>query len=102
MPMVAAVHATERPWPFNARLTRCRRSPLIVGRFTPRKAAPVGFRITPTQVEFIVHLIPIPALSDNYIWLLHDDAGDAIVVDPGEAVVVEDVLVANDLRLPSS
>jgi hydroxyacylglutathione hydrolase len=50
-------------------------------------------------VEVIVHLIPIQALSDNYIWLLHDNAGEAIVVDPGEAVVVEDVLVANDLRL---
>jgi hydroxyacylglutathione hydrolase len=50
-------------------------------------------------VEFIMHLIPIPALSDNYIWVLHDDAGDAIVVDPSEAAVVEDALVANDLRL---
>jgi len=46
-----------------------------------------------------MHLIPIPALSDNYIWLLHDDAGDAIVVDPGEAAVVDDALAANGLRL---
>ena len=46
-----------------------------------------------------MHLIPLPALSDNYIWLLHDDAGDAIVVDPGEAQVVEDALIANDLQL---
>jgi hydroxyacylglutathione hydrolase len=50
-------------------------------------------------VEFIVHLTPIPALSDNYIWLLHDDAGDAIVVDPSEAAVVENALAANGLRL---
>ena len=54
---------------------------------------------SPNAVEFIVHLIPLPALSDNYIWLLHDDAGDAIVVDPGEAQVVEDALVANGLQL---
>lgn len=46
-----------------------------------------------------MHLIPLPALSDNYIWLLHDDAGDAIVVDPGEADVVESALAANRLRL---
>lgn len=46
-----------------------------------------------------MHLTPIPALSDNYIWLLHDDAGDAIVVDPSEAAVVEDALAANGLRL---
>jgi hydroxyacylglutathione hydrolase len=50
-------------------------------------------------LEFIVHLIPLPALSDNYIWLLHDDAGDALVVDPSEASVVEDALAANGLRL---
>ena len=29
-------------------------------------------------------LLPVPALADNYIWLLHD-GNDALVVDPGEA-----------------
>ncbi|MFC5526290.1 hydroxyacylglutathione hydrolase [Rhodanobacter ginsengisoli] len=46
-----------------------------------------------------MHLIPLPALADNYIWLLHDDAGQAIVVDPGDAEVVEQALTARKLRL---
>ncbi|TAL98881.1 MAG: hydroxyacylglutathione hydrolase [Rhodanobacter sp.] len=46
-----------------------------------------------------MHLIPLPALADNYIWLLHDDQGDAIVVDPGDAQVVERALSARHLRL---
>lgn len=46
-----------------------------------------------------MHLIPLPALADNYIWLLHDDGGDAIVVDPGDAAVVEDALRARQLQL---
>ena len=29
--------------------------------------------------------IPIPALSDNYIWSLADDDGDWLLVDPGDA-----------------
>ena len=34
----------------------------------------------------------VPVLSDNYVWLLHDDAsGDTVVIDPGEA---EPVLAA--------
>lgn len=46
-----------------------------------------------------MHLIPLPALTDNYIWLLHDDEGDAIVIDPGDAEVVEHALSARHLRL---
>jgi len=33
-------------------------------------------------------LRPLPALQDNYIWLLADGAGRALVVDPGEAAPV--------------
>ncbi len=33
----------------------------------------------------ILRLQAIPALSDNYIWLLADDAGRCVLVDPGEA-----------------
>ncbi len=44
-------------------------------------------------------LIPLPALTDNYIWLLHDDEGNAIVVDPGEAGIVEQALVRHRLQL---
>lgn len=35
-----------------------------------------------------MRLTPLPALQDNYIWTLVDEAGDAIVVDPGEAAPV--------------
>lgn len=33
----------------------------------------------------MLRAIPLPALSDNYIWLLATPGGDALVVDPGEA-----------------
>ena len=36
-----------------------------------------------------VELIPVPALSDNYVWLMHDAAsGETVAVDPGEAAPV--------------
>jgi hydroxyacylglutathione hydrolase len=38
-------------------------------------------------------LIPIPAFSDNYIWLLHHN-GHALVVDPGDAQPVLDILAS--------
>ncbi len=41
----------------------------------------------------------LPALVDNYIWLLDDAAGAAIVVDPGEAAPVHAALAAGRLRL---
>ena len=31
-----------------------------------------------------MHLHPLPAFTDNYIWLLHDGR-QALVVDPGQA-----------------
>jgi hydroxyacylglutathione hydrolase len=43
-------------------------------------------------------LHPIPAFADNYIWLLHA-AGQALVVDPGEAQPVLDTLARLNLRL---
>jgi hydroxyacylglutathione hydrolase len=46
-----------------------------------------------------LHLIPLPALTDNYIWLIHDDENQAIVVDPGDAAVVEQALHARQLEL---
>ncbi|MEO9079039.1 MAG: hydroxyacylglutathione hydrolase [Rhodanobacter sp.] len=46
-----------------------------------------------------MQLIPLPALADNYIWLLHDDNGDAIVVDPGDPEVVEHALHTRQLQL---
>lgn len=41
---------------------------------------------------------PLPALTDNYIWLLHDGTR-AWVVDPGEAAVVQQALEARGLVL---
>jgi len=46
-----------------------------------------------------LHVVPLPALADNYIWLLHDDAGQAIVVDPGVAEPVEAALKERGLTL---
>jgi hydroxyacylglutathione hydrolase len=46
-----------------------------------------------------LHVVPLPALADNYIWLLHDDAGQTIVVDPGEAAPVEAALKDLGLQL---
>ena len=47
-----------------------------------------------------LEIIRIPALSDNYIWLVHDDAsGETMVVDPAEAAPVEAVLAARGWRL---
>jgi hydroxyacylglutathione hydrolase len=43
-------------------------------------------------------LTALPALADNYIWLLAQ-GGDALVVDPGEAGPVERVLAERGLRL---
>ena len=36
-----------------------------------------------------MQIVPVPAFSDNYLWLVHDDAsGDTAVVDPGDATPV--------------
>jgi hydroxyacylglutathione hydrolase len=38
-----------------------------------------------------MNLVPLSALTDNYIWMLHDDLR-AVVVDPGNARVVLDAI----------
>ncbi len=45
-----------------------------------------------------MHLRPLPALLDNYIWLL-DDGTHAVAVDPGVADPVIDALSAGGLEL---
>jgi hydroxyacylglutathione hydrolase len=36
-----------------------------------------------------MQIVPVPAFSDNYLWLVHDEAsGQTAVVDPGDAVPV--------------
>ena len=45
-----------------------------------------------------MNLIPLPAFTDNYIWLLHS-GHHAIVVDPGDAQPVLSALQQYDLQL---
>lgn len=45
----------------------------------------------------MLRAIPLPALQDNYIWLLVAPGGEAVVVDPGEAGPVLQA-VADGLR----
>ncbi|PIT21587.1 hydroxyacylglutathione hydrolase [Snodgrassella communis] len=46
----------------------------------------------------MMQIVPLPALTDNYIWLLRQ-GNQAIVVDPGEAAVVMNYLAAQALNL---
>src|SRR5262249_54726773 len=61
-----------------ARAVRPRRP----GRAAVRRADAEGAAeaVIPDQ-----RLIAVPALADNYIWLLADADGNALIVDPGEA-----------------
>lgn len=48
----------------------------------------------------MLDIVRIPALSDNYIWLVHDPAsGETMVVDPAEAAGVEQVLAERGWQL---
>ena len=46
----------------------------------------------------MLHIIPIPAFDDNYIWLLHNNK-HAVVIDPGDAQPVIETLQENNLSL---
>lgn len=36
-----------------------------------------------------MEIIPVPAFSDNYLWLVHDeDSGETAVVDPGDSAPI--------------
>jgi hydroxyacylglutathione hydrolase len=43
-------------------------------------------------------ILALPAFNDNYIWMLHD-GDNAVVVDPGDASVVEAALAGASLKL---
>jgi hydroxyacylglutathione hydrolase len=43
-------------------------------------------------------ILALPAFADNYIWMLHT-AHQAIVVDPGDAVPVQQALIERELEL---
>ena len=47
-----------------------------------------------------MNLLPLPAFSDNYIWMLHDGR-QALVIDPGEAAPVFAALERHALQLQS-
>ena len=47
-----------------------------------------------------MQIVPVPAFTDNYIWLVHDDAsGETAVVDPGDAAPVLEALKARGWTL---
>jgi hydroxyacylglutathione hydrolase len=48
----------------------------------------------------MLHIHPIPAFEDNYIWLLHNTR-DAVVIDPGDASPVLKALSKLKLNLKS-
>lgn len=54
--------------------------------------------IKTTMHSETLHIEPIPAFEDNYIWLLHNKR-DAIVIDPGDATPILEVLKKNSLKL---
>lgn len=43
-----------------------------------------------------MNLNSIPAFQDNYIWVLNDEAGKCIIVDPGEAAPVLNAMAKNN------
>ena len=45
-----------------------------------------------------MNILPLPAFTDNYIWLIEEN-GKASVVDPGDAKVVDSYLKENGLKL---
>ena len=47
-----------------------------------------------------IEIVLVPALSDNYVYLLHDtDTGTTAVVDPGEVAPVEAALAERGWKL---
>jgi hydroxyacylglutathione hydrolase len=48
----------------------------------------------------MITITPIPALNDNYIWMiLHPASAQAVVVDPGDATPVIKILQAQNIQL---
>ena len=44
-----------------------------------------------------MNILPLPAFTDNYIWLIEEN-GKATVVDPGDAEVVNNCLKEKNLE----
>lgn len=45
----------------------------------------------------MLHIVPVSAFTDNYIWIIHDQ-NYAAIVDPGDATPVLDFLRCNNLK----
>lgn len=52
----------------------------------------------PSSTDRTLHVSPIPAFNDNYIWMV-DNSKEAIVVDPGDAGPVLSTLQKRSLKL---
>ena len=47
-----------------------------------------------------MHILAVPVLSDNYVWLIHDqESGETVAVDPSVAEPVLDAATAEGWRL---
>jgi hydroxyacylglutathione hydrolase len=55
--------------------------------------------IQPTRLAAGLTVQAIPAFVDNYLWLLRDNAGNAVAVDPGDGSRVQEQLSADRLDL---
>jgi hydroxyacylglutathione hydrolase len=51
------------------------------------------------SAAFVIRILAVPAFDDNYLWLVCDDAGNAVAIDPGDAAPVLAALHANGLML---
>lgn len=51
------------------------------------------------SADFVIRILALPAFDDNYLWLVHDHAGNAVAVDPGDAAPVLAALQAHGLAL---
>ncbi len=50
----------------------------------------------------MLNFVPIPAFQDNYIWaIINQETSDCVIIDPGEANPVNQLLSANKLKLDS-
>lgn len=56
-------------------------------------------RVAPSPREAVLRTLPVPAFDDNYLWLVHDTGGNALVVDPGDAAPVLAALREQGLQL---
>src|SRR5690348_6815099 len=68
------------------------------GAVVSQSASVIDTEIGAPEDASMAAIIPIPAFTDNYIWLLRH-RGSAAVVDPGDAAPVLDYLEREGLTL---